>query len=96
MDKKEARYILRAVLMKGKIHYSKHARDRMRERLFTDKDVNSAIMGGALVSGPEPADYGDGFKCVMQIQVDGRILHAPIVCDEKEGRITVLTVIRKS
>lgn len=96
MERKEARHLLRALLLKGSVAYSDHASMRMAERKFTAQDVMRALNGGVMVEGPTPAKKVKGFECVMHTQLDDcRILEVPIVVDEAAGRIIVKSVVRK-
>lgn len=94
--KGEAQKIVRELVEKGMVSLSKHAKERMKQRDITIKQILTCLAKGRIIEGPVLANKGDsagGYDITVERLTAGDYLRVG-ACLRFSQRVMVITAIK--
>jgi pyruvate/2-oxoglutarate dehydrogenase complex dihydrolipoamide acyltransferase (E2) component len=93
LSKNEAINTCRKYLNEGKVTWSPHLKQRMKERNISIRDVINTVEGGTIVKTPEwKEEYGEYNYFIRGKDIEGTKLTVKVAISEEEEMLTFITV----
>ena len=94
-NRKEAQLIIKQLAAESKIAYTRHCKERMKERGVTTPEIINCLMKGSVTEDPWlNHQNGGGYETTMEKNTAGRRLKIA-VCIKFDESLLVITVINR-